>query len=300
MQEVISAIERSGVPFTPNTPLHTYTTWKIGGPCDLVVLPRSVEEVSTCIHIFNTAGIPWMIIGKGSNMLVSDEGFHGAVLRLSGAFDTVSFRDDGVIAGAGFSLITLSLQAAKYGFTGLEFAGGIPGTVGGAVCMNAGAHGSDISQTLSRALIMNETGGLITLEAKDLIFGYRNSVIQHKPWVLLEATFSLLQGDRNAIMERTKLFKEKRMRTQPLKQPSCGSVFRNPLPLFAAAVIESCGLKGHCIGGAKFSEIHSNFIVNTGGATAKDVLTLIELAEKRAKQELGVTLVREVQFVGFN
>lgn len=116
----------------------------------------------------------------------------------------------------------------------------------------------------------------------------------------MEATFSLLQGDRTAIAERTKLFKEKRMRTQPLKQPSCGSVFRNPLPLFAAAVIESCGLKGHRIGGAKFSEIHSNFIVNTGGATAKEVLALIKLAEERAKEEHGVTLVREVQFVGFN
>ncbi|MDF2962390.1 MAG: UDP-N-acetylenolpyruvoylglucosamine reductase, partial [Paenibacillus sp.] len=269
MQEVISVLERSGVPFTSNTPLHTYTTWKIGGPCDLVVSPRNVEEVSACIHMFNTAGVPWMIIGKGSNMLVSDEGFHGAVLRLSGGtFDTASFRNDGVITGAGFSLITLSLQAAKFGLTGLEFAGGIPGTVGGAVCMNAGAHGSDISQTLSRALIMNEAGELIPLEAKDLNFGYRTSVIQHKPWVVLEATFSLLQGDRAVIAERTKLFKEKRMRTQPLKQPSCGSVFRNPLPLYAAAVIESCGLKGHRIGGAKFSEIHSNFIVNTEGATA--------------------------------
>ncbi|NOU96633.1 UDP-N-acetylmuramate dehydrogenase [Paenibacillus sp. LMG 31456] len=300
MQEVNAALERSGVPFTPNTSLHTYTTWKIGGLCDLVVFPRSVEEVSACICIFNTTGIPWMIIGKGSNMLVSDEGFHGAVLRLSGAFDTVSFRDDGVTAGAGYSLITLSLQAAKYGFTGLEFAGGIPGTVGGAVCMNAGAHSSDISQTLSRALVMNETGELITLEAKDLNFGYRNSVIQHNPWVVLEATFSLLHGDRTVIVERTRMFKEKRMRTQPLKQPSCGSVFRNPLPLFAAEVIESCGLKGHSIGGAKFSEIHSNFIVNTGGATAKDVLALIELAEVRARQEHDVTLVREVLFVGFN
>jgi UDP-N-acetylmuramate dehydrogenase len=240
-----------------------------------------------------------MIIGKGSNMLVSDEGFRGAVLRLSGALDTASFRDDGVVAGAEYSLITLSLQAAKYGFTGLEFAGGIPGTVGGAICMNAGAHGSDISQILSRALIMNKAGELITIEGNDLDFGYRSSVIQHKPWVVLEATFSLLQGDRTAIRERTKLFKEKRVRTQPLKQPSCGSVFRNPLPLFAAAVIESCGLKGHSIGGAKFSEIHSNFIVNTGEATDKDVLALIELAEDRVKQEHGVTLVREVQFVGF-
>ncbi|WP_245856169.1 FAD-binding protein [Paenibacillus rigui] len=153
MQKVISLIEKSGIPFTTNTPLHSYTTWKIGGPCDLMVFPRSVEEASECIRIFNTAGIPWMIIGKGSNMLVSDDGFHGAILRLSGALDTVSFRDDGVIAGAGFSLITLSLQAAKYGFTGLEFASGIPGTVGGAVCMNAGAHGSDISKTLSLALV---------------------------------------------------------------------------------------------------------------------------------------------------
>lgn len=184
MQEVMSALERAGVPFTPNTPLHAYTTWKIGGPCDLVVFPRYVDEVSACIRIFNTTGIPWMIIGKGSNMLVSDEGFHGAVLRLSGTFDTVAFRDDGVTAGAGFSLITLSLQAAKYGFTGLEFAGGIPGTVGGAVCMNAGAHGSDISQVLSQSLIMNETGELISLGAKALTFGYRNSVIQHKPWVI--------------------------------------------------------------------------------------------------------------------
>jgi len=145
---------------------------------------------------------------------------------------------------------------------------------------------------------MNEAGELAALEAAELQFGYRKSVIQHNRWVVLEATFSLLQDDRAAIAERTKSFKEKRMRTQPLKQPSCGSVFRNPSPLFAAAVIESCGLKGHRIGGAKFSEIHANFIVNTGGATAKDVLALIKLAEERVQQEHGVTLEREVQFVG--
>jgi UDP-N-acetylmuramate dehydrogenase len=298
MQGVISELGNIGVPFTTNTLLDKYTTWKIGGPCDFLVLPSTSEEVSASVHLFNKAGLPWMMIGKGSNILVSDEGYRGVVVRLSGNFETVSFNEEGVLAGGGFSLITLSLQAAKYGFTGLEFAGGIPGTVGGAVYMNAGAHGSDISQILSRALIMNEKGETFWLEAKELSFGYRHSVIQHNPWIILQASFSLSHGDRSVIAEKTKLLKEKRMRTQPLKQSSCGSVFRNPLPLYAAKVIESCGLKNHRIGGAKFSEIHANFIVNTGGATAKDVKALIKLAEERAKQEYGIELIREVKYIG--
>jgi UDP-N-acetylmuramate dehydrogenase len=300
MKEVISVLEAASIPYSTNMPLHTYTTWKIGGPCDLLLFPRTIEEVSLCVRTLNAAKTPWIVIGKGSNLLVSDEGFRGAVLRLSGAFDSAAFCENGVVAGAGFSLITLSLQAAKHGFMGLEFASGIPGTVGGAVCMNAGAHGSDISKILSQVQVMNENGELVTLQATDLSFGYRDSEIQHKPWIVLEATFSLSHGERSVISEKTKMFKEKRVRTQPLKQHSCGSVFRNPLPFFAAALIESMGLKGYSVGGAKFSEIHANFIVNTGGATAKDVRTLIKLAQERAKQEHGVCLKPEVEFVGFN
>ncbi|ULL15014.1 UDP-N-acetylmuramate dehydrogenase [Paenibacillus sp. H1-7] len=299
-EQVISELERTGVPFTVNAPMHTYTTWKIGGRCDLIVFPRTIEEISAAVRILNAEAVPWMVIGKGSNMLVSDEGFRGAVLRLAGEWDTASFNEDGVLAGGGFSLITLSLQAAKHGFAGLEFAGGIPGTVGGAVCMNAGAHGSDVSQILSRAFVMDEKGDAFWLEARDLAFSYRESVLQRKPWIVLKALFSLSRGDRLTIAENTKRYKEKRMRTQPLKQPSCGSVFRNPLPLFAAEILESCGLKGYSIGGAQISGLHANFIVNTGGATADDVRALIRLAQARAKQERGVDLVTEVKFVGFS
>jgi UDP-N-acetylmuramate dehydrogenase len=300
MKEVISALEAASIPYSTNTPLHSYTTWKIGGPCDLLVFPRNTEEVSLCVRTLKAAKTPWIVIGKGSNLLVSDEGFRGAVLRLSGTFDSATFGENGAVVGAGFSLITLSLQAAKHGFSGLEFASGIPGTVGGAVRMNAGAHGSDISKILSQVLVMNEHGELVTLQAKDLSFDYRHSVIQHKLWIVLEATFSLCPGKRSVISEKTKMFKEKRVRTQPLKQQSCGSVFRNPLPLFAAALIECMGLKGYSVGGAKFSEIHANFIVNTGGATARDVMALIKLAQERAIQEHGVHLKPEVEFVGFN
>ncbi|MFD2611606.1 FAD-binding protein [Paenibacillus gansuensis] len=220
MKEVISALEAASISYTTNTPLHTYTTWKIGGPCDLLVFPRTIEEVSLCVRTLKAAKRPWIVIGKGSNLLVSDEGFRGAVLRLSGAFDSATFGGDGVVAGAGFSLITLSLQAAKHGFIGLEFASGIPGTVGGAVCMNAGAHGSDISKILSQVIVMNAHGDLVTLQATDLLFGYRDSEIQHNPWIVLEATFSLSHGEPSVISEKTKMFKEKRVRTQPLKQHS--------------------------------------------------------------------------------
>lgn len=297
MQEVISELNRIGVTYTINTPLHTYTTWKIGGPCDLLVLPSTAEEVWSSVRLFNKAGFPWMMIGKGSNILVSDEGFRGAVIRLSGDFDSVSFNEEGILAGGGYSLITLSLQAAKKGYTGLEFAGGIPGTVGGAIRMNAGAHGSDISQILSQALILNEKGEFKWIDVKELSFDYRYSIIQDKPWIVVVALFSLPRGERSAIAEKTKLFKEKRLQTQPLKQPSCGSVFRNPLPHYAAKVIESCGLKNYQIGGAKFSELHANFIINTGNATAKDVKALIELAQQRAKQEHGIELIREVKYI---
>ncbi len=215
------------------------------------------------------------MIGRGSNLLVTDKGIRGITLKLGEALETLRFEGTAVCAGGSYSFIKLSVMAGKQGLTGLEFAGGIPGTVGGAVYMNAGAHGSDVSRILKSAEVLTETGDLIVMQNEDLQYAYRHSVLQNKPGIVTEAVFELEYGDRKEIAAAMAAYKDRRLRTQPLHQPSCGSVFRNPEGHHAAKLIESAGLKGLTVGGAQVSTLHANFIVNTGQAAAEDVLTLI-------------------------
>lgn len=299
MQQLISDLHAAGIgEIRIQEILAPYTTWKIGGPADVFIVPEDKVQLSASIRLLHSQGVPWTIIGRGSNLLVTDKGIRGVVIKLGDAFETLRFEGATVIAGASYSFIKLSVLAAKEGLTGLEFAGGIPGSVGGAVYMNAGAHGSDVSQIIKQAEVILDTGELVTMQAEELQFAYRHSILQKLPGIVTEAVFELQNGDRKEIAGAMAAYRDRRLRTQPLQLATAGSVFRNPDNRFAAKLIEEAGLKGMRVGGAEVSPLHANFIVNTGNATAVDVLTLIQEVQRIVHEKNGVKLVPEVLVVG--
>lgn len=299
MQQVITQLQsgKFGDVFL-NEPLAPYTTWKIGGPADVLLIPQTKAQLVEAVRLLHRNQMPWTVLGRGSNMLVTDKGIRGAVIKLGPALETLRFEGDVVYAGGAYSFIKLSVMAGKEGLTGLEFAGGIPGTVGGAVYMNAGAHGSDVSRVLVKAEVLLSTGDLVTMQQADFEYAYRHSLLQKQPGIVTEAVFRLKVGDRNEIAGAMAAYKDRRLRTQPLQLPCAGSVFRNPVGNFAAKLIEEAGLKGLKVGGAEVSQLHANFIVNTGQASAYDVLTLIEKVQQNVLETYGVKLVPEVLVVG--
>lgn len=299
MQQVITELQAAQLgEILFNEPLSAYTTWKVGGPADVLVTPKSKADLVKTIRILNEHQTPWTVIGRGSNLLITDKGVRGVVIRLGEALETLRFEGTTVIAGGSYSFIKLSVLAGKKGLTGLEFASGIPGTVGGAVYMNAGAHGSDVSRILKQAEVLKDTGELVIMQKEDLQYDYRHSVLHGTPGIVTEAVFELQDGDRQEIAAAMAAFKERRLKTQPLQLPCCGSVFRNPQNGFAAKLIEESGLKGMRVGGAEVSTLHANFIVNTGQASAEDVLTLINQVKDTVLEKHGVALQPEVLVVG--
>lgn len=299
MEAVIADMQAAGVgELLEHEPLSKHTTWKIGGPADLMILPGGGEKLADAIKILRKHGIPWTSLGRGSNMLVGDRGIRGAVIKPHRGLDYVRFDGTEVVAGASYSFVTLSVMAGKQGLTGLEFAGGIPGSVGGAVYMNAGAHGSDVSRIFKSADIVLETGELVTLGRDEMRFSYRHSILQDMKGMVAQAAFELAEGERLEIASAMASYKERRLRTQPLKQATAGSVFRNPPGDYAARLIQEAELKGFQIGGAQVSQLHANFIVNTGQATARDVLALMDHIQCTVKERFGVALVPEVLVVG--
>ncbi len=284
-----------------NEPLASHTTIKIGGPADLLVEPSSVDDLKKIMAAIAEAGVKWTAIGRGSNLLVSDEGIEGVVIKLGKGLDYIHLDGNILTAGSGVSVVALALQMSRKGLSGLEFASGIPGSVGGAVYMNAGAHGSDISKILKKALVLFEDGTMEWLTVEEMGFSYRTSILQKKrPGVVIEAVFELAEGDKEAIMAKNKKNKDYRKDTQPWNSPCAGSIFRNPLPNYSGHLIEKAGLKGHSIGGAKISEMHGNFIVNTGGASAQDVLALIQHAKDTVFEKYQIKLETEVEIIGRN
>jgi len=278
--------------------MSNHTTWKIGGPADLMIIPQNKEQLVQAVRVLHKHEIPWVVLGRGSNMLVSDKGIRGVTIKLGGTFDEIHFDGTEVTAGGAYSFVKLAVQAGKKGLTGLEFAGGIPGSVGGAVYMNAGALGSDVSRILKQAEVLLNTGEVITMQNNDLQYAYRHSLLQQEPGIVLEAIFQLAPGNREEITASMAANKDRRLRTQPLKMASCGSVFRNPEGTFAAKLIEEAGLKGLRVGGAEVSTMHANFIVNIGNATAEDVLALIKKIQDIILESNGIVLVPEVLVLG--
>lgn len=282
-----------------NEPLARYTTMKIGGPADILIVPKHVAGIEKTLQLVKQYKTKWTVIGRGSNLLVSDQGIEGVVIRLGEGLDHLEVEKHKVRVGSGYPLIKLSTLLSRQGLAGLEFASGIPGSVGGAVYMNAGAHKSDISSVLSKALILFEDGTIDWLTNKELEFSYRASVLQTKRLgIVLEAVFQLQAGKREEIVRSMQNNKDYRRETQPWNHPCAGSVFRNPIPHFAGDLVEKAGLRGYRIGGAQISEMHGNFIVNTGGASAQDVLSLIELIKHTIKDKFDVDMHTEVEIIG--
>jgi UDP-N-acetylmuramate dehydrogenase len=282
-----------------NERLSQHTTMKIGGPADIFIEPSSLENIQKVMTYLKERQIPWRAIGRGSNLLVSDKGIEGVVIKLGSGLDHLTINDSTITVGGGHSLVSLSTLISKKGLSGLEFASGIPGSVGGAVYMNAGAHGSDISKILTKAHILFEDGSMEWITNEEMEFTYRTSVLQKKrPGIVLEAEFQLTKGDRTAIVSQMQKNKDYRKETQPWNFPCAGSIFRNPLPNYAGKLIEDAGLKGYQMGGAKISEMHGNFIVNAGNATAKDVLDLIQYIKDTILHLYGIKMETEVEIIG--
>ncbi|HEU4962551.1 MAG TPA: UDP-N-acetylmuramate dehydrogenase [Bacilli bacterium] len=279
-------------------PLSKHTSWKIGGPADVFLLPTRLEHLVRIMEITKANGIPWYVIGKGSNLLVRDNGLRGVVIKLADNYADLSINGDTLTAQGGRSFVSAAKQAIRQGLSGLEFATGIPGTVGGAVMMNAGAHGGEVKDVLIDCHVLTPDGNVRHLQHADLNFAYRYSLLKDQPGVVVDATFRLQPGDSVEMSERVKSWAKRRQTTQPLAMPSCGSVFRNPEGSHAGLLVEQAGLKGTTVGGAQISELHGNFIVNIGGAKAADVIALIELVQQTLLQKYGYDMHPEVRIVG--
>lgn len=282
-----------------NEPLYKHTTYKVGGPCTLYVKVRDVEALQKLMCYIKKENIEYFVIGNGSNLLFSDKLFEGVIISLE-TLKRVAFNGCDISVEAGVSVIYLANEACKYGLSGLEFAGGIPASVGGAIYMNAGAYLSEFSTVITNVTILDENGQIQTLNNEEMNFSYRHSILQDKKdWIVLSCMLRLQPKDVKEIRELMDKRKEKRMSTQPWNQPSAGSVFRNPTEMAAWKCIDECGLRGKEIGGAQISPKHSNFIVNNGYASAKDILSLIQLAQKEVKEKFGIELHTEVRLINW-
>jgi len=280
-----------------------WTTFKVGGPADLLLSPRSNEQLAYALSLAADLEIPVEVIGGGSNLIVRDGGIRGLVVaireNLGGITKTSPHR---LLCAAGTRMTELSQFAQELGLSGLEFAIGIPGTLGGAIFMNAGAYGAQIADTVQTVDILDETLLLRRIEKEALAFSYRDSLFMQRPagspWRILSAELELIPDDPAQIRERMDTYTRERLSKQPVQFASAGSVFKRPQGYYTGKLIEECGLKGYSLGGAQVSQLHAGFIINTGGATASDVLSLIELIKMKVFEHSGVLLQTEVRIVG--
>lgn len=279
-------------------PMRNHTSFKVGGPADFVVIPQSIEEIQSTVKFCRENNIPYFIMGNGSNLIVRDKGIRDVVIKIRDGFKNVIIEGNIVTAQAGILLSNLSKKIMRENLKGFEFASGIPGTLGGAITMNAGAYGGEMKDIVKSVKVLDENGEILDLSLEELNFSYRNSAIQTKGYIVLEVEMEFEKGDYDEILGITKDFTERRTTKQPIQMPSAGSIFKRPEGYFAGKLIEDSGLKGKSIGGAKVSELHSGFIVNTGNATAKDVITLITFVQKTVKSKFDVELQTEVRVIG--
>ena len=283
-----------------NISLSNFTTWKIGGPAEWIALPKNIEEIKYLINWTNKKKIPCNIIGAGSNLLINDKGIKGLSICMRNFKGIQIDKSLGVIEVlSGEMLPTLARKAAASGLHGLEWAVGIPGTIGGAVVMNAGAQDHCISDYLQSITTLSVKGEYRVIEKKDLLYRYRYSLLQNKNLIVVSARLKLASGHAEKIRQLTKANLDHRLKTQPYNAQTCGSVFRNPEPLKAAKLIEELGLKGFRFGGAEISKIHSNFIINANNASSCDVRELIKYIQKRVFNSYGILLETEVKQCGF-
>ena len=297
MEQLKQLLIAADIAYKENEPLAAHCTFKIGGPARLFVQPVDRAQLCRAVALCKAQGVRYYLLGNGSNILFADEGYNGAVLAISSMQDAVEVRGTQLTAGAGVRLSALCKTALEHGLTGLEFAYGIPGTVGGAVYMNAGAYGGEMKDVLEAVSYLTADGRWVDSEASELDFSYRHSAFEENGACILGAVFHLEKGDPDAIKARMNELMQKRIDKQPLDKPSAGSTFKRPAGAFAAALIDQCGLRGYRHGGAAVSDKHCGFVVNLGGATCADVLALCDEVRAIVKEKTGYDLEKEIRVV---
>ena len=283
-----------------NEPMRLHTTFKVGGNARYYLVPESFDDVKKALDFAKEKNLPHYIIGKGSNLLFSDDPYEGVVIEIGSGLNDITITGTTIEADAGVSLASLSKKAADESLAGLEFASGIPGTVGGAVVMNAGAYDGEIKNVLKEVKILSNNNEIITKKTEELDLSYRHSIFQNNSDIVLSATFELQQGNKEEIISKIKELNAKRKEKQPLEFPSAGSTFKRPEGYFAGKLIQDSGLRGFSVGGAQVSEKHCGFVVNTGDATAADIYELITKVRQIVLEKQGVELEPEVRLVGFS
>ena len=276
-----------------------HTTFKVGGPARYYLIPENTGEVRAAIDFADERELPYMVVGRGSNLLFSDREYHGVIIEIGEHFSDMSIHlNNTVVVKSGMTLTNMASRLARMGLAGFEFAGGIPGTVGGAIVMNAGAYGGEIKDTLVEVTVMNEKGELVKLDADELDLSYRHSILQEKNWIVLSGTFTFGSGSQDEIRAQIQEYNKRRREKQPLEYASAGSTFKRPEGYFAGKLIEDAGLKGYHIGGARVSDKHAGFVINTGDATASEIHSLIEHVKRKVFEKSGVMLEPEVKMIG--
>ena len=281
-----------------NEPMASHTTFRIGGPADYFVMPETVEELRDILALCKEEGLPYFILGNGSNLLVGDKGFRGVVIQLYKNFDGLSIEGTRVTAKSGAMLIRVAKEAGKAGLTGLEFASGIPGTIGGAMVMNAGAYGGEMKDVVTAVTVLTKDGDIKTLTGSEMNFRYRGSVVEDEGYIVLETVMELKIGNLEEIQARIDELSLQRRTKQPIEYPSAGSTFKRPEGYFAGKLIQDTNLRGYQVGGAQVSEKHCGFVINAGGATAADVMQLMRDVSDKVNAQFGVTLEPEVKRIG--
>lgn len=279
-------------------PMKRHTTFRIGGPADYFLLPSSEEELSGILKICKNEELPYFILGNGSNLLVSDEGYRGVIIQLYRNYGDITVKGNEIHATAGALLSQIAAAAKNASLTGFEFAGGIPGTLGGAVVMNAGAYGGEMKDVLKEVTVMNQDGEILTIPADKLELGYRTSIIKTAGYIVLEAVISLKKGNIEEIIALSRKLSAQRIEKQPLEYPSAGSTFKRPEGYFAGKLIEDAGLRGFRVGDAQVSEKHCGFVINRGNASAAEVMELMRQVEDKVEENSGVRLEAEVRRIG--
>ena len=281
-----------------NEPLRKHTTMHVGGPCREFVTVQNIDELIEILQEYGAQNLPYQVIGKGSNLLVKDEGYPGAIIVLSGALAQITFDGNRVHCGAGVPLSVLCRRCAEQSLQGLEFAYGIPGVVGGAVYMNAGAYGGEMKDVLTAVTVLDEAFRTREILAQDLALSYRHSACMEHNWVILDATFTLQPGDKAQLQQYMKDLMQRRAAKQPLEYGSAGSMFKRPQGAYAAQLIEECGLKGYRVGDAAVSEKHAGFVVNYGNANFADILAVCHHVQETVQAQTGFRLEMEPEILG--
>lgn len=294
--QIIQIIDKDRVLL--NEPMKKHTTFRVGGNADYFVIPRTIEEVKDVMVLCQKENLPYYILGNGSNLLVGDKGYRGVIIQIYKEMNDITVDGDKICAQAGALLSKVGSVALEASLTGFEFAAGIPGAVGGAVVMNAGAYGGEMKDILINATVLTGDGTVLKLKNEELELGYRTSVIAKKNYIVLEAEYQLKKGDKTEIRAKMDELKIQRVTKQPLEFASAGSTFKRPEGYFAGKLIQDAGLRGFQVGGAQVSEKHCGFVINKGDATASDIVELMKQVSEKVFQEFGVTLEPEVKRLG--